>query len=138
MLETYTSFGISVSSHIGGGIDAAGYPRLLGAASVCIGVLLFAGAFFMPEPADGRSRHGRLWAPVALIATLIVYFEILLLFGYAIATPFLIAGLLLLSGERRPLVIVPVAIAVTAGFFVLFRFGAGILLPEGRLMNLGW
>jgi len=31
-----------------------------------------------------------------------------------------------------------VAVAVTVAFFLLFRFGAGILLPEGRIVKLGF
>gem|GEM_PF-4890008 len=38
-----------------------------------------------------------------------------------------------LQGDRRPLVLAAVAAATTAAFYVAFRHGAGILLPEGEL-----
>lgn len=75
VFTTYTSDMISVSSHIGGGIDAAGYPRLLGSAAIVIGILIALGAWLA---APGRSAPGEsrrltcLGAFLALIGYLIV------------------------------------------------------------------
>ncbi len=135
--ETYTSFKISVSSHIGGGIDAAGYPRLLGVLAVSVGVLLLASGVLAKGGNAGRRSAGRLWAPALLCVILAAYFQTLLLFGYMLATPFLVSAVLLLANERRPIVIAAVSVAATAAFGLLFEFGAGLLLPDGRLVSLG-
>ncbi len=136
-------FQIKASDRVGGGIDAALYPRLIATAVIILGlVLVVKGIQTRLTAADAASGAAttsgrRSWFVLpALYATLVVFTLVLNGVGYVVASLVLIAVILLLLGERRPLVVVVVSAAVTAGIFIAFRHGFNIVLPEGILANI--
>ncbi len=137
--DTFTSFTVQVSSHIGGGIDAGGYPRLLGLLSIGIGVLLVLANLRALAPATragtGEPSEGTESFRAAAVAfgVFVAYVALLPHLGYFVATAAVVSVLLWLTGERRPTVIAVWTVAIVATFFIAFRYGATILLPSGSL-----
>lgn len=135
-------FQIDASDRVGGGIDAALYPRLIATAVIILGLVLVVKGIQARLTAAGAATGaatpgGRSWLVLpAIYATLVVFTLVLIDVGYVIASLVLIAVILLLLGERRPLVVVVVSTAVTAGIFLAFRYGFNIVLPEGILANI--
>ena len=135
-------FQIDASDRVGGGIDAALYPRLIATAVIILGLVLVVKGIQARLTAAGAATGaatpgGGSWLVLpALYATLVVFTLVLIEVGYVIASLVLIAVILLLLGERRPLVVVVVSTAVTAGIFLAFRYGFNIVLPEGILANI--
>ncbi len=135
-------FQIKASDRFGGGIYAALYPRYNATAVIILGLVLVVKRIQTRLTAAGAATGaatpgGRSWLVLpALYATLVVFTLVLNGVGYVIASLVLIAVILLLLGERRPLVILVVSAAVTTGIFLAFRHGFNIVLPEGILANI--
>lgn len=107
---------------------------------VALGVLLavLGGAVALgPRPAGARepsasapgggARAG--WTLLGL-AVYVVAFERL---GFLLATALVLAGLLVVFGERRPPVVVAVAVAATGATYALFALWLKVPLPKGLL-----
>jgi hypothetical protein len=56
--------------------------------------------------------------------------------GFILATLPLFAALMVLYGERRPLVVLVGAVVMTAVLYGLFRHGFNIFLPRGLLAGI--
>lgn len=132
VFTTFTSDMISVSSHIGGGIDAAGYPRLLGSVAIIIGALI-ALSVWLAAPVRSQDGEIRKLHCLGAFLALVAYLVMLPWFGFFVSTPLLVVALMWMLGDRRPVVLAAVAVVTTAAFYVAFRHGAGILLPEGEI-----
>lgn len=136
------SFGFQVkaSDRVGGGIDAALYPRLISTAVIILGlVLLIQGVqarLAAPTNRGAVSADKSLLVLLALYTTLVIFTLVLNSIGYVIASLVLIAVVMVLLGERRALVIAVVSVAVTTGIFIAFRHGFNIVLPEGLLAGI--
>ena len=63
-----------------------------------------------------------------------LYFSALRWFGFFWSTPFFFAGLMWVSGERRPRVLLVLAIAVPLFLFFLFRDLFQLPLPKGNFL----
>ncbi|MEM7464838.1 MAG: tripartite tricarboxylate transporter TctB family protein [Pseudomonadota bacterium] len=133
VFDTYTSFSVQVSSHIGGGISAAGYPRLLGILAILLGGLLLVPGFGIDEERQGDSFHYHMVA--AALAILFGYLLVLPWVGHFIANAALAAGMLLIGGERRLRHLLVYVSILTFVFFMVFRYGADIFMPEGELIK---
>ena len=133
-------FQIKASDRVGGGIDAALYPRLISTAVIILGlVLLVQGVqarLTAPASRGTASADKSLFVLLALYTTLVIFTLVLNSIGYFIASLVLIAVVMVLLGERRALVIAVVSVAVTAGIFIAFRHGFNIVLPEGLLAGI--
>ena len=144
------SFNVTASERVGGGIDAAGYPRLLAGLTILLGTVLAARACWKrwmgttgtaraaePVPASDASDRdrGRLRAAAAF-AVLLLYTLLLEPVGFLIATPFAVAALLRIVGGRKAVHAALAGIAFTAAIFVFFRYGVNIVLPEGLLRGV--
>lgn len=141
------SFNVTASERVGGGIDAAGYPRLLAGLTIALGMVLAAracwkwgtamagtaGASSASDAPDGG--RGRLRA-AAVFAVLLLYTLLLEPVGFLIATPLAVGALLRIVGGRHPVHAALAAIAFTAAIFVFFRYGVNIVLPEGLLRGV--
>ena len=141
--ETF-SFSVTASERVGGGIDAAGYPRLLAGLTVLLGLALAGRALWKwrtaraaPPPvakAQGQAG-GRLRAAISF-AVLLLYTLLLEPLGFLLATPLAVGALLRIIGGRGAVHTALAAIAFTVGIFIFFRYGVNIVLPEGLLRGI--
>ena len=136
------SFNVTASERVGGGIDAAGYPRLLAGLTVLLGIALAGRALWKwrtarPGPAGDEAEQGggRLRAALSF-AVLLLYTLMLEPLGFLLATPLAVGALLRIVGGRGPAHAALAAIAFTAAIFVFFRYGVNIVLPEGLLRGI--
>ena len=139
--ETF-SFSVTASERVGGGIDAAGYPRLLAGLTVLLGLGLAGRALWRrraarPGPAADAAGAGGGRARAALsFAVLLLYTVLLEPLGFLLATPLAVGALLRIVGRRGPVHAAVAAVAFTAAIFVFFRYGVNIVLPEGLLRGI--
>ena len=139
--ETF-SFSVTASERVGGGIDAAGYPRLLAGLTMLLGLALAARALWKwraapAPPAAGAEGQGGGKVRAALcFAVLLLYTLLLEPLGFLLATPLAVGVLLRITGGRGALHAAVAAVAFTAAIFVFFRYGVNIVLPEGLLRGI--
>lgn len=129
---------------IGVGMDAGTYPQILAIATLLLAVVLGLRAWFRPD-ADEKAENGDtaaghlrpgLCKVGAAMAVLVLYTLLLDPLGFLIATPATLAAVMLLAGERRPLLIGATAILLTVAVQALSFYGFSIVLPEGPLRLL--
>ena len=65
-----------------------------------------------------------------------LYIALLPRLGFLIATPPFFAGLMVVYGERRPVVVAVFSFAAAALLYLAFRHGFQIILPQGVLRGL--
>lgn len=136
------SFNVTASERVGGGIDAAGYPRLLAGLTVLLGIALAGRALWKwrrtrPGPGgDAAGRGGGRVRAALSFAVLLLYTLLLEPLGFLVATPLAVGALLRIVGGRGALHAAVAAIAFTAAIFVFFRYGVNIVLPEGLLRGI--
>ena len=138
------SFNVTASERVGGGIDAAGYPRLLAGLTILLGIALAGRALWKwrsarPGPAgdadEAGQGGGKLRAALSF-AVLLLYTFLLEPLGFLLATPLAVGALLRIVGRRGAVHAALAAIAFTAAIFVFFRYGVNIVLPEGLLRGI--
>lgn len=128
--------------------DAPGphfFPYLITIAILLLaGILVFQGikelrrtsglADLLPKtpPSNQNYSLGRAGAGLFLTG---LYFSALPLFGFFWATPVFFAGLMWVTGERRPQVLFSLAIAVPLFLFFLFRDLFQLPLPRGSFLG---
>ena len=136
------SFNVTASERVGGGIDAAGYPRLLAGLTVLLGIALAGRALWKrrrvrPGPGgDAAGQGGGRFRAALSFAVLLLYTLLLEPLGFLVATPLAVGVLLRIVGGRGALHAAAAAIAFTAAIFVFFRYGVNIVLPEGLLRGI--
>jgi hypothetical protein len=137
--ETYL-LDVELAQHVGGGMNAAGYPRLLALLILGFSMFLVCQALIRSvrrqvPPSDG-SQLGDTWvfkkAGIAFLGFL-VYTLLLNHVGYLIITPPLLGLIVVLVGERRKLVIAATAILITLVLYTVTFYAFHIVLPEGVL-----
>ena len=137
---------------VGIGMDAATYPRLLAIGMLIFAVVLGVRAFFVtldgvsddkgqlgdpkakdaPDEASPNPAWKVLWALISFS----VYTFLLQPLGFLLATPFLLAATMALTGERRLWFIAVIAIFLTLAVWALSFFVFSVVLPEGPLRHL--
>ena len=136
------SFNVTASERVGGGIDAAGYPRLLAGLTILLGIGLAGRALWKwrtvrPGPAREAAGEGGGKRRAALsFAVLLLYTLLLEPLGFLLATPLAVGALLRIVGGRGAVHAAIAAVAFTAAIFVFFRYGVNIVLPEGLLRGI--
>lgn len=129
---------IQVGGGVGGAVASPWFfPRLMAAVLGFLGVLIFLRGRSRAETlrsgegfAFGRTQAARVSGTTAI---LVAYLVLLDWIGYLLLTPVALAGLSILLGFRRWLILAIVAVFVPATIYLGFRFGMKILLPEGLL-----
>ena len=114
--------------------NAALYPRLLAGLLLSLLTLQVVAEFrgkVSPGPAEDApaTGHGPQTALTALSITL--YIALLPVAGFLVATPVLVLGLLLLLGDRAPLTLIGVPVAITLGCLLVFQGIFNVNLPRG-------
>lgn len=121
--------------------NAATYPKTI---AILLGIMVVAQimvqAFGTRTGSDEATFAPReLVRPALLVAIFAVYLGALGILGYHIATPVMLAALMVLCGIRNPLAIVLPAILISLGFSYLFEALLKIVLPGGFLhLNIAW
>lgn len=107
--------------------------------------LLFQGLVAAPDAGEaaegGNAGEGTTdragWRmSVTALGALFVYVVFLPILGFILATLPLFAALMVLYGERRPIVVMAGAVLATTVLYVLFRHGFGVFLPRGLLAGI--
>jgi putative tricarboxylic transport membrane protein len=137
--ETYL-LDVELARHVGGGMNAAGYPRLLAVLIVGLSIALLCRAM-MPRAnkrmteADAAMAGGRSTLKKVGLAflSLIVYTLLLRPVGYLIMTPVLLGFVMVLIGERRWVSIVATSILLALALYAVAFYAFHIVLPEGLL-----
>lgn len=137
--ETYL-LDVELARHVGGGMNAAGYPRLLAVLIVGLSIALLCRAM-MPRAnkrmteADAAMAGGRSTLKKVGLAflSLIVYTLLLRPVGYLIMTPVLLGFVMVLIGERRWVSIVATSILLAFALYAVVFYAFHIVLPEGLL-----
>lgn len=123
--------------------NAAAYPKM-----IAVGLALMIAAQVVTQAVRARKPAGEsgtqvplreLWRPGAFVGIYAIYLGSLGVLGYHIATPLMLAALMLLGGIRRPLaILLPVAM-ISVGFAYVFEAWLKIVLPGGFLhLNIVW
>jgi hypothetical protein len=73
--------------------------------------------------------------PAAGLAIFLVFLIFLPKLGFLVGSIPFFAGLMVVSGEKRPLWIAIASIAIPVCLFFLFRYGFEILLPQGEILD---
>jgi hypothetical protein len=73
---------------------------------------------------------------VFLLLVVLAYIVLVPILGFILATIPFFAVLMVMFGERRPLLVAIGALAMTAVLYGLFRHGFGVFLPRGLLTGV--
>lgn len=137
--ETYF-LDVELARHVGGGMNAAGYPRLLAVLIVMLSIAPLCQALIrrankrMTETDGAMAGERSALKKVGLaFLSLIVYTLLLRPVGYLIMTPMLLGFVMVLIGERRWVFIVATSILLTLALYAVTFYAFHILLPEGLL-----
>ncbi|ANG63567.1 hypothetical protein A8C75_14510 [Marinobacterium aestuarii] len=119
--------------------NGAAYPQgvaiVLGVLVLIQMALLVAGR----KAASEATSWAALVRPAALIALFALYLGLLGWLGYHIATPLMLAGVMLLCGLRRPVAIILPTLGVSFGLAWIFEAWLKIVLPGGIFhLNIAW
>ncbi len=110
----------------------AAIPRILCVGIMVLGLILSVGGFFKKEKAEKPLITGvELRVLGGLTAACIVYILLLQVIGYLLATPLLIAAILLICGDRSVKRIILLSVIGTLVLFLLFYSLLRVNLPLG-------
>ncbi|MBR6114334.1 MAG: tripartite tricarboxylate transporter TctB family protein [Oscillospiraceae bacterium] len=110
----------------------AAIPRLLCAGIILLGLILTVGGFMKKEKAEKPLITGvELRVLAGLTAVCIIYILLLKPIGYLLATPLLIASILLICGDRSIKRILLLSLIGTLVLFLLFYSLLRVNLPLG-------
>lgn len=71
---------------------------------------------------------------VAVFGIFFAYIFLINVIGFLVVTPLVLLALLLLQGIRRPIALIAVCLGVTAGVYVLFRYGFNVQIAGINLL----
>ena len=137
--ETYR-LDVELAHNIGGGMSAAGYPKLLG--SLIVGLSLLLSGIYVFRLFATKKRRGNKESQIDRTALkkvafaflgLVIYTLMLTLVGYLIMTPPLLAMIMYLFGERRWFIISITSIIVTGTLYTVTYYIFHIAMPQGIL-----
>jgi len=132
---------VDLAYSVGGGMSAAGYPRLLGLGILGLSALIICKSilkrFLERAVANGQEessvdRSGLKKVGVAVLG-LVIYTLLLNTVGYLIITPFVLALVMILVGARNWLYILATSILLTISLHLVSLYVFHIMLPEGLL-----
>ncbi|MBQ9563397.1 MAG: tripartite tricarboxylate transporter TctB family protein [Lachnospiraceae bacterium] len=107
-------------------------PKILSVGIILLGLILSVGGFFQKKKAEKPLVTVVELRVIGLLsAACIVYILILPLIGYLLATPLLIAAILLICGSRNVKQIVLISLIGTLVLFLLFYSLLRVNLPLG-------
>jgi hypothetical protein len=133
-------FQIGASSGLASGMDASLYPRIIASILIVLGLILLVKTVFLNRTIQSQSAdtlsvgNGKTGNGLIKLFPLGIGFTIAFpLLGYFASTGIFVAAMLFVAGERRLVPVFVTTIVVVASFYLLFRYGFNIVLPEGRI-----
>ena len=133
-------FQIGASSGLASGMDASLYPRIIATILIVLGIILLVKTIFLNQTSreenakaasNSNSQTGN--GLIRLFPLGIGFTIAFPLVGYFVSTGAFVAAMLYVTGERRIVLIAATTILVVISFYLLFRYGFNIVLPEGRI-----
>ena len=121
--------------------NAASYPHAVAILMAGLIAALLLVSLRQKPAATEAAGYGlsQIKRPVLLIAIFAIYLAALGILGYHLATPPMIAAIMVLCGSRNPLEIVFVSVVVSFVFAFLFEVFLKIVLPGGIFgLNIPW
>lgn len=89
-----------------------------------------------PASRDDGATTAQRRTTLLMLAVFLAYIVLLPILGFILATVPFFAVLMVLFGERRPVLVAVGAMAMTAVLYGLFQYGFGVFLPRGLLAGL--
>ncbi|SNZ21143.1 tripartite tricarboxylate transporter TctB family protein [Cohaesibacter gelatinilyticus] len=90
--------------------------------------------------ADAEAEKSRDLADLAgfakVVISILAYTGLMLVVGFPLATFLFLSLTMVISGERRPLLVLPVALGLTGLLYFLFFWFLGVYPPEALLFEL--
>ncbi|MEE9418244.1 MAG: tripartite tricarboxylate transporter TctB family protein [Desulfatiglandaceae bacterium] len=122
-------------------LSPAFFPKLATWIIVGLAALLFVMAFTKKKGQDGgedeeewlSSREE--WSAYRSFLVVIGYLFAMKYIGFLISTVMVLAVLLLLQGEKKPLKVVLTSVLVTAGVYLFFLYVMKVHFPEGLIFK---
>jgi len=114
-------------------------PKILCGGILIVGVILIAGSVFMKQKEGAAAPFctaKELRLTLAMTASCLLYILLLSRIGYLLATPLLVAAILLIVGLRTPRVILMVSVLGTIVLFLIFYSLLKVNLPLGFMREL--
>ena len=119
------------------------WPYIVCAGIAVVGALLLIAEFLTGRskteggpaadvPQGGRSRWTT-WRPAIAMALLLAIYFVLEFLGFVLTTTIGLVALMLLAGERRPLIVLPVALLLPLALHLFFVKAAQRPIPAGVL-----
>ena len=147
LLALALTLDVELQRQVGGAIGPEAYPGLLALLIIVLALVLVVcaarggAAGTAPEVAGSDELDDAVLvsgAPnrrgvVLTLGLLCLYTLLLPTVGYLLATPPVLVGLMLLTGERRWLLMIIGALVLTGALYLFFRYGMSLVLPEGLL-----
>ncbi|MAU23622.1 MAG: hypothetical protein CMH13_24275 [Martelella sp.] len=121
--------------------NAAAYPKTIAAVLALLTAIQALLQILRARKAKAETGVplGQLVRPASLVLIFAAYLGALGIAGYHIATPIMLAALMMLCGIRRPLAIVVPAVLISLGLSYVFEAWLKIVLPGGLLhLNIAW
>lgn len=116
------------------------FPRIVSTAVFvcCAAKLALTARTLLSNRAEGAAAAKRLFnrSQLVLLAAAVLYVVLLNPIGFLPCTIAVLLVLPWLLGYRRWKVLIPFAVIISIAFYVIFRFGFYIRLPEGVLSGL--
>lgn len=140
--ETYV-MDLTAPHKIGGGMSAAGYPRVLAFSVLALSVILLVRAFargdgkqsVMDQAVQAAKRSARRKVALTFLS-LVAYTLLLYQVGYLIMTILLLAFIMVLVGERRWVFVALSSLSLTLTLYGISFYVFHIDLPAGVLKYL--
>jgi hypothetical protein len=116
---------------------SAYFPRLLAIFVAILAASLGFSRFKAPAEAceTVNDANAELLGFAKVVVSLLVYTGALLVIGFNVATILFLLAMMVLLGARKPLIIVPVALGLTALLAFLFFWFLGVSPPEALINN---
>lgn len=89
-----------------------------------------------PAPDDAGTSAVNRRLGISALAAFLCYIALLPILGFVLATAPFFAVLMVIYGERRPLLVIVGAVVMTVTLYGLFRHAFGIFLPRGLLAGI--
>lgn len=110
----------------------AAIPKILCIGLILLGLVLAIGGFLCKKKPEGRFITGQeLITTLVLCGICVAYILLLKIIGYLLATPLLIASVLVTVGMRKPKPIILISLITTIILFFLFYSLLRVNLPLG-------
>ncbi len=112
---------------------SAYFPQLLAVFIAVLAILLGLQRLKTPAESGANADHTEFLGLVKVVISILAYTGAMLVIGFPIATALFLSLMMLVLGERRPLLILPIALGLTGLLYSLFFWFLGVYPPEAMI-----